>query len=142
MPDQVDFNTKIVQEFRTNSGRVGAPFEGMPVVLVHHKGRRTGTERVNPLVHQKVEGGWAVFGSFAGSAHHPDWYLNLLAEPRTTIEVGADTLEVTARDTTGAERDEIFEKQKKTAPIFAEYQVKAGDRVIPVIVFERTDSPA
>jgi len=136
MPDQVDFNTKIVQAFRANNGRVGAPFEGMPVVLVHHKGRRTGTERVNPLVYQKVDNGWAVFASFAGSPQHPDWYLNLIVEPRTTIEVGADVLDVVARDTSGAERDEIFEKQKTTAPIFAEYQVKAGARVIPVVVFE------
>jgi deazaflavin-dependent oxidoreductase (nitroreductase family) len=136
MPDQVDFNTKIVQEFRANGGRVGAPFEGMPVVLVHHKGRRSGTERVNPLVYQKVDSGWAVFGSFAGSAHHPDWYLNLISEPRTTIEVGTEVLDVVARDTTGAERDEIFGKQTTTAPIFAEYQVKAGSRVIPVVVFE------
>jgi deazaflavin-dependent oxidoreductase (nitroreductase family) len=136
MPDQVDFNTKIVQEFRANGGRVGAPFEGMPVVLIHHKGRRSGTERVSPLVYQKVDGGWAVFASFAGSAHHPDWYLNLLAEPQTTIEVGTEVLDVVARDTTGKERDEIFEKQIAVAPIFAEYQVKAGARVIPVVVFE------
>ena len=136
MPDQVDFNTRVVQDFRANAGRVGAPFEGMPVVLVHHKGRRTGTERVNPLVYQKVDGGWAVFASFAGAQHHPDWYLNLLVEPRTTIEVGTDLLEVVARDTTGTERDEIFEKQKTAAPVFAEYEVKAGSRVIPVVVFE------
>jgi deazaflavin-dependent oxidoreductase (nitroreductase family) len=108
----------------------------MPVVLIHHKGRRSGTDRVNPLVYQKVDSGWAVFGSFAGAAHHPDWYLNLIAEPRTTIEVGPEVLEVVARDTTGAERDEIFGKQTATAPIFAEYQVKAGSRVIPVVVFE------
>jgi deazaflavin-dependent oxidoreductase (nitroreductase family) len=136
MPDQDDFNTRIVQEFRANGGRVGAPFAGMPVVLIHHKGRRSGTERVNPLVYQKVDSGWAVFGSFAGSAHHPDWYLNLIAEPRTTIEVGTEVLDVVARDTTGTERDEIFGKQTATAPIFAEYQVKAGSRVIPVVVFE------
>jgi deazaflavin-dependent oxidoreductase (nitroreductase family) len=136
MPDQVDFNTKVVQEFRANGGRVGAPFEGMPVVLIHHKGRRSGTERVNPLVYQKVDSGWAVFGSFAGSPHHPDWYLNLLAEPRTTIELGTEVLDVVARDATGAERDEIFGKQAAVAPIFAEYQVRAGARVIPVVVFE------
>jgi deazaflavin-dependent oxidoreductase (nitroreductase family) len=136
MPDQVDFNTKIVQEFRANGGRVGAPFEGMPVVLIHHKGRRSGTERVNPLMYQKVDSGWAVFASFAGSPNDPDWYLNLLAEPRTTIEVGTDVLDVVARDTSGAERDEIFEKQKAAAPVFAEYEVKAAGRVIPVVVFE------
>lgn len=134
--DQVDFNTKIIEEFRANGGQVGAPFDGMPLVLVHHKGRHTGNERINPLAYQKVDSGWAVFGSFAGSPHHPDWYLNLLAEPRTTIEVGSDVFDVIARDTTGAERDEIFERQTAAAPMFGEYQVKAGARVIPVIVFE------
>jgi len=134
-----DFNTAIIEEFRANEGRVGGPFEGTPVVLVHHKGRRSGVERVNPLVYQKVGDGWAVFGSVAGAPKHPDWYLNLLAEPRTTIEVGTETIEVIARDTSGDERDEIFDRQKTTAPIFADYQAKTGGRIIPVVVFERAN---
>jgi deazaflavin-dependent oxidoreductase (nitroreductase family) len=136
MSDMSDFNAKIVNEFRANGGHVGGPFEGVQVLLAHHKGRRSGTERVSPLGYQKVGSGWAVFGSFAGAPRHPDWYLNLLAEPHTTIEVGTETLEVVARDTAGQERDEIFERQKTAAPIFAEYEVKAGERVIPVVVFE------
>ena|ERR1700728_394503 len=136
MSDMSDFNAKIINEFRDNGGHVGPPFEGMPVLLAHHKGRRSGIERVSPLGYQKVGDGWAVFGSFAGAPRHPDWYLNLIAEPHTTIEVGTETLDVVARDTVGQERDEIFERQKTAAPIFAEYEAKAGERVIPVVVFE------
>jgi deazaflavin-dependent oxidoreductase (nitroreductase family) len=134
-----DFNTAVIDEFRANEGRVGGPFEGTPVVLVHHKGRRSGVERVNPLVYQKVGDGWAVFGSAAGASKHPDWYLNLLAEPRTTIEVGTETIEVIARDTSGHERDEIFDRQKTAAPVFADYEANTGGRIIPVVMFEEVN---
>src|ERR1700728_1459891 len=83
MSEISDFNAKVIDEFRANGGRLGGPFEEMPVLLAHHKGRRSGTERVSPLGYQKVDGGWAVFGSFRGAPRHPDWYLNLVAEPHT-----------------------------------------------------------
>jgi deazaflavin-dependent oxidoreductase (nitroreductase family) len=123
MADVNEWNTQIIAEFRANEGRVGGPFEGQPVVLIHHKGRRSGAPRVNPVVYQKVDGGWAVFASYAGAPKHPDWYFNLMDEPRTTIEIGTETLEVVARDTSGAERDEIWEKQKAASPGFADYEV-------------------
>jgi hypothetical protein len=64
MPDDMnDFNTKIIEEFRANAGVVGPPFEGAPMVLVHHTGARSGTERVTPLVYQPVGDDWAIFGS-------------------------------------------------------------------------------
>jgi deazaflavin-dependent oxidoreductase (nitroreductase family) len=138
MADVNDWNSKVIEEFRANAGRVGGPFEGQPVALVHSQGRRSGIERVNPLAYQKVEGGWAVFASFAGATRHPDWYLNLMAHPRTTVEIGTETFEVVARDTAGAERLGIWERQKIASPGFADYEVKAGDRVIPVVVLEPT----
>jgi deazaflavin-dependent oxidoreductase (nitroreductase family) len=134
MPEANDFNTHVIEEFRANAGKVGGPLEGAQVLLLHHTGRKTGTSRVSPLSYLRVGDGWAVFGSFAGGPRHPDWYYNLLAEPRATIEVGTDTIEVLARDTSGPERDEIWERQKVAAPVFAEYEVKAGTRVIPVVV--------
>jgi deazaflavin-dependent oxidoreductase (nitroreductase family) len=134
MPD--DWNQKIIEEFRANGGKVGGQFEGAPMILVHHKGRKTGTERVNPLVYQPLEGRWAIFASKAGAPSDPEWYLNLVANPRTTIEVGTSTYEVVARTAAGSEREKIWEDQKKAAPGFADYEVKAGDRVIPVVVLE------
>jgi deazaflavin-dependent oxidoreductase (nitroreductase family) len=134
--DRNDFNVTAIEQFRANGGTFGGPLEGLQAILVHHQGRKSGTWRIAPLAYQKVDGGYAVFGSFAGAPQHPDWYLNLLAHPETNVEVGTETIAVVARDTSGAERDEIFERQKAAVPIFAEYEVKAGSRTIPVVVLE------
>jgi deazaflavin-dependent oxidoreductase (nitroreductase family) len=138
MPDPNDWNQKIIEEFRANEGRVGGPFEGAPMILVHHTGRTSGTERVNPMMYQAVDGGYAVFASKGGSPENPDWYKNLVANPATTAEIGTDTVRVTARDTTGDERARIWDRQKRDYPGFADYEVKAAPRVIPVVVLEPT----
>lgn len=135
--DMNDFNTKIIEEFRANAGVVGPPFEGAPMVLVHHTGAKTGTERVTPLVYQPVGDDWAIFGSKAGAPDHPAWFHNLVANPDTQIEVGADTIPVTATVLEGARRDEIWEKQKELMPGFAEYEKTAGGRTIPVVLLTR-----
>jgi deazaflavin-dependent oxidoreductase (nitroreductase family) len=135
-----DFNGKIIRDFRANAGQVGAPFEGAPMILIHHRGAKSGIERVNPLVYQPVGPSFAVFASKAGAPTHPAWYLNLKANPTTTVEVGDQTLEVTAREVEGEERSEIWERQKTQMPGFAEYEEKTkGIREIPVLLLEPTD---
>jgi deazaflavin-dependent oxidoreductase (nitroreductase family) len=137
MTDYDDWNRKIIEEFRANAGKVGGQFEGAPMILAHHTGAKTGTERVTPLVYQPLEDGWAVFGSKAGSPTHPHWYLNLVANPDTVVEVGAETVPVRARVAEGDERERIWSKQKELMPGFADYEVSAAGRQIPVVVFER-----
>jgi deazaflavin-dependent oxidoreductase (nitroreductase family) len=137
MSDMEDFNTKIIEEFRANAGKVGGPFEGAPVVLVHHRGAKTGKERVNPLVYQPVGDSWAIFASKGGAPTSPDWYHNLKAHPETVVEIGTDTIPVTVRELDGGQRAEVWEKQKTLMPGFAEYEEKAGDRAIPVLLLER-----
>lgn len=133
-----DFNSKIIEEFRSNHGKVGGPFEGAPVLLLHHKGAKTGRERVNPLAYQPVAGNFAVFASKGGSPTNPDWYHNLLANPETTVEVDTETVPVRATELTGSERSEIWERQKVLMPGFADYEKNtAGIRDIPVILLER-----
>jgi deazaflavin-dependent oxidoreductase (nitroreductase family) len=136
MPDVNDFNQQIIAEFRGNHGKVGGPFEGAPVLLLHHTGAKTGRERVNPVAYQPVGDSFAVFASKAGAPTNPDWYHNLVANPKTTVEVGDDTITVTARVTKGEERDRIWEKQKQVMPGFADYETKTS-RQIPVVVLER-----
>src|SRR6185312_14651973 len=111
--------------------------EGWPIVLVHHVGAKSGTERVTPVVYQQLEGGAiAVFASKAGAPSHPDWFHNLVANPQTEIELGSETRPVTARVATGEERTRIWEAQKQAFSNFAEYEQKAGAREIPVVVLE------
>ena len=134
--DMNDWNQQIIAEFRANGGVVGGPFEGAPMVLVTHRGARSGTERTTPLVYLADGDDVVIFASKAGAPTNPDWFHNLVANPDATIEVGTETVAVRARVAEGAERDELFERQKAASPQFAEYE-KATDRVIPVVVLER-----
>ena len=131
-----DWNANIIEEFRTNEGRVGGMFEGAPLLLLHHIGAKTGIQRVNPLTYQPVGDSFAIFASKAGAPRHPEWLHNLRANPETSIEVGTATIDVTARLAEGDEREEIWNRQKQERPQFAEYEAKT-DRKIPVIILER-----
>src|SRR6186997_2186308 len=103
-----DWNQQIIDEFRANGGRVGGRFEGRTLLLLHHLGAKTGTERVNPLAVQKIDDDtWAVFGSKGGAPTNPDWYHNLKANPKAIIEIGTETIAVTARVAEGEERERI-----------------------------------
>jgi deazaflavin-dependent oxidoreductase (nitroreductase family) len=131
-----DWNTQVIEQFREGGGKVGGDFEGMPLLLLHHVGAKSGTERVTPLVYQQVGDAYAVFASKGGAPTNPDWYHNLLATPDTKIEIGTETLDVTARVADDDERSRIWETQKERYPNFAEYERTAGDRMIPVVVLE------
>ncbi|HEY7948419.1 MAG TPA: nitroreductase family deazaflavin-dependent oxidoreductase [Acidimicrobiales bacterium] len=136
MPDVEDFNQKIIEEFRENGGKLGGGFAGASILLLHHKGAKSGKERVNPVAYQPVGDDLAVFASKAGAPTNPDWYHNLLAHPEVTVEVGTETVPVTARVAEGEERARIWEKQKKDFPGFAGYE-EATTRQIPVVILER-----
>jgi deazaflavin-dependent oxidoreductase (nitroreductase family) len=127
-----DFNAKIIDEFRANEGRVGGMFEGTPLLLLHHTGARSGKERVNPLAYLRDGDRYVIFASKAGAPTNPDWYHNLKAHPEVTIEVGTETLPVTAAEATGQERERLFQAQVDRAPTFGDYQAKT-ERPIPVI---------
>jgi deazaflavin-dependent oxidoreductase (nitroreductase family) len=127
-----NWNRKVIEEFRANEGRVGGGFAGAPVLLLHTWGRKTGTERVNPMMYLTQDGRTFVFASKAGAPANPDWYLNLLANPKVTVELGARTFPATAVPVTGPERDTIYAEQASRYPGFAEYQAKT-DRLIPVV---------
>ena len=132
-----DWNKKIIDEFRENEGKVGGPFDGRPLLLLHHKGARTGTERVTPLMYRAVDGGYAVFASKGGADSNPDWYHNVRANPDTRVEVGTEVVDVSARVAEGDEYERIWEKQKSDYSIFAEYEEKTSRDRIPVVILDR-----
>ncbi|MDQ6696768.1 MAG: nitroreductase family deazaflavin-dependent oxidoreductase [Actinomycetota bacterium] len=132
-----DWNQQIIKEFRTNGGKVGGQFEGAPLLLLHSTGAKSGQERVTPVVYQADGDHYAIFASKAGAPTNPDWYHNLRANPGATIEVGTDTVEVTARVAEGDERERLWSEQKRAMPGFAEYEEKTT-RTIPVVILEKT----
>ena len=127
-----DFNAKNIAEFRANGGRVGGSFEGAPVLLIHSVGARSGQPRVHPVMYLADGDRYLIFASKGGAPTNPSWYHNLMAHPDATIEVGPDTLEVTAVPLKGKERDDFYEHQSAVYPNFAEYQAKTS-RTIPVV---------
>ena len=133
-----DFNSQVIEEFRANGGKVGGMFAGAPMLLLHHTGAKSGQERITPLVYLDDNGRYVIFASKAGAPTNPAWYHNLLAHPETSIEVGSETLPVIAEEVTGEARQRLFDIQVQRNPGFADYQEKAGDRIIPVIALTAT----
>ena len=132
-----DWNTQIIDEFRANGGKVGGQFEGAPLLLLHTTGAKSGQARVNPMMYQADGDNYAVFASKAGAPTNPDWYHNLLANPRASVEVGDSTVNVIAKVAEGDDRERLWSRQKELYPGFADYEAKTT-REIPVIVLEPT----
>ena len=134
-----EINGPVIDEFRARGGKAAGPegvFEGKPLVLVHHTGAKSGTERIAPLMPLVDDGRIYVFATKGGSDTDPDWYRNVIANPGVTVELGNEKFAASTRVLEGAERDEIYAKQAAALPVFAEVQAKTR-RVIPVVELVR-----
>lgn len=127
-----DFNDQIISEFRANHGRVGGPFEGAPLLLLHSTGAKTGAERISPVMYLPDGDRYVIFASKAGADTNPAWYHNLKVNPQSTIEVGDDTIAVVAQEIEGDERDKLYRRQADLYSGFADYEKKTS-RIIPVV---------
>jgi deazaflavin-dependent oxidoreductase (nitroreductase family) len=128
-----DYNAKIIAEFRANEGLVGGPWEGIPLLLLHHTGARSDRARVNPVAYLPDESRYFVWAANGGAPKHPAWYHNLKAHPITRIEVGNETVDVVAHEMSGPERDRLFATAADRYPQLAELARKT-DRLIPIVV--------
>jgi len=139
-PDRAsDYNTKIIEEFRANEGRVGGEWAGVPLILVHHIGAKSGIERVQPLgCFILGDGRFAIVASNGGSPTHPHWYYNLKANPRISAEVGGETFTVMAEELDDAARADLWPTLVASASSLGEYQANT-ERQIPVFLLIRTD---
>ena len=131
-----NWNEKIIAEFRANGGRVGGPFEGSPMVLVTSTGARTGKPHTTPLMYLPDGDRVVVFASKGGAPTNPQWFNNVVANPKVRAEVGTESFEANAVVAEGEERDRLFEEQKRRYPQFGEYETKTT-RKIPVVILER-----
>ena len=127
-----DFNDRIIAEFRENGGKVGPPFQGAPLVLLHSIGAKSGEERISPLMSFADDDGWLIVASKAGAPTNPAWYYNLLAHPDTTVEFGSETYEVTASVLSDEERAPLWAEITANNPGFAAYEEKT-ERTIPLV---------
>jgi len=139
MTDFNDWNQKIIEEFRSAGGKVGGQFAGAPILLLTSTGAKTGQERTTPMMYLADGGRFVVFASKAGAPTSPDWYHNLVAHPRASVEVGTETFEVDAEVASREERDRVYAIQAERYPGFAEYQEKTT-RVIPVVILKRVEA--
>lgn len=136
MSDPQDFNTSVINDFRANDGKVGGPFEGAPMLLLHTTGAKSGAERIHPMMYLTHDDRLFVFASKGGADSNPDWYVNAVAKPAVTVELGSETFSATATPLVGADRDHVYAVQAAAFPNFAEYQSKTS-RVIPVLELDR-----
>ena len=134
-----EWNRKIIEEFHANGGKVGGQFAGGSLLLLTTTGAKSGKRRVNPLAYTTDGDRLVIIASKGGAPSSPDWYYNLVAHPKVTVEVGTETFEATATVVAGEERDILYAKQAALMPGFAEYEKKTT-RKIPVVVLERHKS--
>ena len=131
-----DYNTQIIEEFRANAGKLGGSWEGRDLLLLTTTGRKSGRLHTTPMVYTRDGDRLLVYASKAGAPTHPDWYLNLVADPKVVVEVGDDRYDAIATPLDGDERDRAFAEQAARNPVFAGYAEKT-DRVIPVVALTR-----
>ncbi len=132
-----DFNTSIIEEFRANEGKIGGRFEGASLILIHHVGTRSGTERVTPVsCFPQPDGRFAIIASNGGARTNPDWYYNLKARPEINVEFGTETFAVTVRELEREEREKAWADVVSAVPAVANTQNKTR-RTIPMLLLTR-----
>ena len=131
-----DRNKAIIDEFRANGGKVGGPFAGRTLLLLHTIGAKSGQKRINPVACITDGDRLVIIASKGGAPTNPDWYYNIVANPLVTVEVGTKQFQARAAVSAEPERTRLYNQMVAMMPGFAEYQTKTT-RVIPVITLTR-----
>ena len=137
MTDYQAFNREFIAEFRANGGKVGGMFEGLPVLLLTTTGAKSGKPRIVPVLYGADQDRLVVVASKGGSPTNPDWYHNIVANPRVAVEVGTESFPARATVAEGVERRRLFEQLLPVIPKLKETQ-ESTTRQIPLVALERT----
>jgi F420H(2)-dependent quinone reductase len=127
-----------VEQYERSGGKEGATLRGRPVIILTTVGAKSGQIRKTPLMRVEHDGRYAVVASLGGAPKHPVWYHNVVANPRVELQDGPTKREYKAREVTGDEKAEWWERAVATWPDYAVYQTKTS-RQIPVFVLEPAD---
>jgi deazaflavin-dependent oxidoreductase (nitroreductase family) len=136
VPSPSDWVRKQVEEIERTGTTESVHIQNRPVVLLTMRGRRSGKVRKGPLMRVEHDGVSAAVASKGGAPEHPKWYRNLQAHPDIDLQVGTETWSARARELSGEEREQWWERCVAAFPPYAEYQTKT-ERLIPVFVLER-----
>ena len=124
-----------VEEFEGSDGNSGTTMRGMPVILLTTQGAKSGKLRKTPLMRVEHDGRYAAVASLGGAPKNPVWYYNVVANPLVELQDGPVKQDMKAREVTGAEKAEWWERAVAAYPDYADYQ-KGTDRQIPLFVLE------
>jgi deazaflavin-dependent oxidoreductase (nitroreductase family) len=111
---------------------------GGPVLLLNTTGRKSGQRRTNPLLYVRDGEDFVLIASNGGAPKHPAWYLNLMATPDATVEVGDREFRVRAQEADGEEKARLWQKMVEMYPAYDSYQKKT-EREIPLLVLHPRD---
>jgi deazaflavin-dependent oxidoreductase (nitroreductase family) len=126
--------------YRRSGGRFGNKVKGAPVLLLDHIGRKSGTQRTAPVLYLDDGADVVVVGSRGGSDAMPNWFLNLIANPNTTVQIGSERRSVVARQATPEEKQRLWPRLVEMYPEFDVYQARTT-REIPVAILSPTSAP-
>ena len=131
------FGAEHVRRYLETDGEVGYRWRNdAPILILTTRGRRSGEERLKPLIFGEDDGRYVVVASKGGAQRHPDWYLNLRADPDVQVQVKADRFHARARTAEGEERQRLWRRMAEIWPAYDDYKLKT-EREIPVVVLER-----
>ena len=114
----------------------GRPEMTVPSLLLTTTGRKSGEKYIFPLFYGNAGNSYFVVASKGGAPEHPGWYRNILANPEVEVQVGTKKVRARARTAAGDERKQLWQKGLEFWPPYADYQVKAGEREIPIVVLD------
>ena len=138
-PSPVDRVRQQVADFESSEGQRGNTIRDLPVIVLTTKGARTGNLRKTPLMRVEHDGKYLIVASLGGAPKHPLWYFNVVANPTVEIQDGAAKQDMTARELTGAERQQWWNRAVDAFPPYADYQRKTS-RLIPILLCEPVGS--
>jgi deazaflavin-dependent oxidoreductase (nitroreductase family) len=134
-----DFNEQVIDAYRSSRGQITeGPLAGQQLLLLTHRGARTGRVRTTPLGwFEDLDGTPVLFASLMGAPKHPQWFHNVVANPQVAVELGDEAFSAIARVVEGAEREQLWSRVTESKPFLVEHQSRTGGRVIPLIRLER-----
>jgi deazaflavin-dependent oxidoreductase (nitroreductase family) len=136
MGDDQLFGQEHVERYQATDGEEGYHWRGTEILLLTTTGRKSGEERIMPLIYREIDGNAVIVASKGGAPEHPAWYLNMQEQDQVGVQIRGDRFRATHRDAQGEERERLWKAMTEVWPDYDEYQKKT-DREIPIVVLER-----